>query len=116
MANPRLQADRLHSPVILATDAYTDRLVDPLRRTLIPVPSLQVATEPIPDNLRQTILPEGQSASDTWHLLRYFRLDATRAAGDGLARDVCGCTGGGGGPASLQGSARAVSAARRDSV
>ncbi len=65
------------SLVILATDAYTDRLVDPLRRTLIPVPSFQVATEPIPDKLRQTILPEGQSASDTWHLLRYFRLDAT---------------------------------------
>jgi len=63
--------------VILATDAYTDRLVDPLRRTLIPVPSFQVATEPIPEKLRQTILPGGQSASDTWHLLRYFRLDAT---------------------------------------
>ena len=63
--------------VILATDAYTDRLVDALRRTLIPVPSFQVATEPIPEKLRQTILPGGQSASDTWHLLRYFRLDAT---------------------------------------
>lgn len=63
--------------VILATDAYTDRLVDPLRRTLIPVPSFQVATEPVADKLRQAILPEGQSASDTWHLLRYFRLDAT---------------------------------------
>jgi glycine/D-amino acid oxidase-like deaminating enzyme len=61
--------------VILATDAYTDRLVDSLRRTLIPVPSFQVATEPLPDELRQTVLPEGQSASDTWHLLRYFRLD-----------------------------------------
>jgi glycine/D-amino acid oxidase-like deaminating enzyme len=63
--------------VIVATDAYTDRVVDPLRRTLIPVPSFQVATEPIPEKIRQTILPEGQSASDTWHLLRYFRLDAT---------------------------------------
>lgn len=63
--------------VIVATDAYTDRIVDPLRRTMIPVPSFQVATEPIPDKLRQTILPEGQSSSDTWHLLRYFRLDAT---------------------------------------
>jgi glycine/D-amino acid oxidase-like deaminating enzyme len=63
--------------VILATDAYTDRLADPLRRTLIPVPSFQVATEPIPENLRKTLLPEGQSASDTWHLLRYFRLDST---------------------------------------
>ena len=65
------------STVILATDAYTGRLVDPLRRTLIPVPSFQVATEPIPETLRQTILPGGQSASDTWHLLRYFRLDAS---------------------------------------
>jgi glycine/D-amino acid oxidase-like deaminating enzyme len=61
--------------VVLATDAYTDGLVDSLRRTLIPVPSLQVATEPLPTSLRQSVLPEGQSASDTWHLLRYFRLD-----------------------------------------
>lgn len=63
--------------VIVATDAHTDRLVDPLRRTIIPVPSFQVATEPIPEKLRQALLPEGQSVSDTWHLLRYFRLDAT---------------------------------------
>jgi glycine/D-amino acid oxidase-like deaminating enzyme len=63
--------------VILATDAYTDRLVDTLRRTLIPVPSFQVATEPLPPDLLQLVLPGGQSASDTWHLLRYFRLDAS---------------------------------------
>jgi glycine/D-amino acid oxidase-like deaminating enzyme len=61
--------------VILATDAYTDKLVDSLRRTLIPIPSFQIATEPIPEALREGLLPEGQSASDTWHLLRYFRLD-----------------------------------------
>jgi len=42
----------------------------------VPVPSFQVATAPIPAELRSTILPEGQAASDTWHLLRYFRLDA----------------------------------------
>src|SRR5262249_54641025 len=71
-------AGSVTSPVvILATDAYTDRLVDSLRRTLIPVPSLQVATEPLSAALRRSILPEGQSASDTWHLLRYFRLDQT---------------------------------------
>jgi len=63
--------------VVLATDAYTDGLVDSLRRTVIPIPSYQVATEPIPDSLRASILPDGQSASDTWHLLRYFRLDAS---------------------------------------
>ncbi|HEY6482133.1 MAG TPA: FAD-dependent oxidoreductase [Steroidobacteraceae bacterium] len=63
--------------VILATGAYTGPLVDPLRRTIIPVPSFQVATRPIPQSLRRTLLPQGQAASDTWHLLRYFRLDAS---------------------------------------
>lgn len=62
--------------VIIATDAYTDAISEELRRTVMPVPSFQVATAPIPVELRSTILPEGQGASDTWHLLRYFRLDA----------------------------------------
>jgi len=63
--------------VIIATDAYTDSISEELRRTMVPVPSFQVATVPIPAELRSTILPEGQAASDTWHLLRYFRLDAS---------------------------------------
>ena len=61
--------------VIIATNAYTDAISDELRRTVVAVPSFQVATAPIPAALRSTILPEGQAASDTWHLLRYFRLD-----------------------------------------
>jgi glycine/D-amino acid oxidase-like deaminating enzyme len=63
--------------VIIATDAYTDAVNEQLRRTMVPVPSFQVATAPIPAELRSTILPEGQAASDTWHLLRYFRLDTS---------------------------------------
>ncbi|HEV7986234.1 MAG TPA: FAD-binding oxidoreductase [Steroidobacteraceae bacterium] len=62
--------------VIIATDAYTDGLVDPLRRSLVVVPSFQVATAPLPPALRSSILPQHQSVSDTGHLLRYFRLDA----------------------------------------
>jgi glycine/D-amino acid oxidase-like deaminating enzyme len=60
---------------IVATNAYTGGLVDALRRSVVAVPSFQVATEPIPEALRGGILPEGQAASDTWHLLRYFRLN-----------------------------------------
>jgi len=63
--------------VIIATNAYTDTLSEEVHRTVVPVPSFQVATAPIPAALRSTILPDGQAASDTWHLLRYFRLDAT---------------------------------------
>jgi glycine/D-amino acid oxidase-like deaminating enzyme len=61
--------------VMIATDAYTGTVNEDLRRTVVPVPSFQVATAPIPPPLRSTILPEGQAASDTWHLLRYFRLE-----------------------------------------
>ena len=62
--------------VILATDAYTDRAFDGLRRTVVTVPSIQVATAPLPARLRAAILPGGQSVSDTQRLLCYFRLDA----------------------------------------
>jgi len=61
---------------VVATNAYTGPLLDALRRTVVAVPSFQVATEPIPQALRDGILPERQAASDTWHLLRYFRLSA----------------------------------------
>lgn len=64
------------SQVIIATGAYTDHLLNPLRRTLVPVPSFQVATAPLPSALRASILPQGHSVSDTAPLLRYFRLDA----------------------------------------
>ena len=61
--------------VIAATDAYTDRALDDLRRTVVAVPSIQVATTPLPPPLRAKILPGGQSVSDTRRLLSYFRLD-----------------------------------------
>lgn len=63
--------------VIVATNAYTGQLNAQLRRTVVPVPSFQVATAPIPTELRATILPGGQAASDTCRLLRYFRTDAS---------------------------------------
>jgi len=63
--------------VILATNAYTARLVGALRRTIVRVPSFQVATQPLTPQLRKDILPQRQAASDTWHLLRYFRTDAS---------------------------------------
>ena len=76
----RIEAPRgtVTSPVvILATNAYSGGLVDGVRRSLITVPSLQVATAPLPEPLRRTVLPQGQAASDTCRLLRYFRLDAS---------------------------------------
>jgi glycine/D-amino acid oxidase-like deaminating enzyme len=63
------------SKVILATNAHTDRLWPGLRQTVVPVTSFQMATGPLPEDLRKTILPGGQGVADTRRLLLYFRLD-----------------------------------------
>jgi glycine/D-amino acid oxidase-like deaminating enzyme len=67
-----VRADR----VILATNAYSDELWAGLRRDIVPVASYQVATVPLSDNVRRTILPEGHALSDTRGDLHFFRFDA----------------------------------------
>lgn len=61
--------------LVLATNAYTDGLWPSLRRSVVPAFSLQVATDPLPEAIRQTILPQGHAASDTLRLLRYYQID-----------------------------------------
>lgn len=63
--------------VILCTNAYTGDLWRGLRQTVIAANSFQIATAPLSDNIRKSILPHGQVASDTRRLLLYFRLDHT---------------------------------------
>lgn len=63
--------------VVLCTNGYTGDLVPKLRRSIIAPNSFQVATAPLSDNLRKSILPDGQVSSDTRQLLLYFRLDHT---------------------------------------
>jgi glycine/D-amino acid oxidase-like deaminating enzyme len=63
--------------VILATNGYTDGLWPGLKQTVVPVYSIQVATAPLGENVRKSILPGGQVLSDTGRLTWYFRLDHT---------------------------------------
>jgi glycine/D-amino acid oxidase-like deaminating enzyme len=67
-----LRADR----VVIGTNGYTDDLWPGLKRTVIPVRSYIVATAPLSDNLRKSILPQGHCVSDSRQLLFYWRLDA----------------------------------------
>jgi glycine/D-amino acid oxidase-like deaminating enzyme len=69
----RVNAER----VVLCTNGYTDGLWPQLRKTIINANSFQVATVPLPEALRQTILPQGHVSSDTRNLLLYYRLDHT---------------------------------------
>lgn len=61
--------------VVICTNGYSGDLWPRLRQTAIAINSYQVATEPLSDNLRRSVLPEGQVLSDTRKLLLYFRLD-----------------------------------------
>lgn len=58
--------------VVVATNGYTGEVTPRLRRTIVPVHSLLVATEPI-DGMH--VLPQNQAASDSKHVLWYFRKD-----------------------------------------
>ena len=63
--------------VIIATNAYSTDLWPGFREEVIPIRSYQLATAPLSDNVRRTILPEGHALSDTRGDLYFFRLDAT---------------------------------------
>jgi glycine/D-amino acid oxidase-like deaminating enzyme len=62
--------------VLICTNAYTGGEQKYLSTSILPVRSIQVATAPLSDNLRKTILPDGNALSDARRLLLYFRLDA----------------------------------------
>lgn len=60
--------------VLLCTNAYTDELWPGLRRTVIPVRTVQFTTKPLSDNLLKTILPGRQPMIDTRRVLISVRI------------------------------------------
>jgi len=61
--------------VLLCTNGYTDGLWPGLAQSIVPIYSYQAATKPLSDNLRRTILAQGQTCADTRRLIAYFRLE-----------------------------------------
>jgi len=61
--------------VVMATNAYADGLVPGLAQSIVALNSLQLATAPVPTELRRTLLPNGETLSDTRRVIRYWRLD-----------------------------------------
>lgn len=66
-----ITADR----VVIATDAYSGKLLPALERSLLTVASLQIATEPLPDGLGAQILPSQACLSETRKVAIYMRRD-----------------------------------------
>ncbi len=70
-------AEIVADQVLICTNAYSGRLGGDLQRTVIAPNSFQIATRPLSDNIRRTMLPEGHVASDARRLLLYYRIDHT---------------------------------------
>lgn len=62
--------------VIMATDAYTRHLHPDIRGEQVLLPYFNFATQPLSDNLRRSVLPDGQGAWDTKDILTSLRMDA----------------------------------------
>ena len=67
-----ISADR----VVMGTNGYADPAHGAVARSMVPVASFQIATDPLPADLRATIMPAHVCVSGTKRLLIYFRLDA----------------------------------------
>lgn len=59
--------------VLLCTNGYTDKLWPGLAKSVVSLTSAQVASEPLPADIRDSILPGGQTFSDTRRTVLYGR-------------------------------------------
>jgi glycine/D-amino acid oxidase-like deaminating enzyme len=60
--------------VLVGTSGYTGRPFPWLRRRVVPVGSFIVVTEPLPDDVVQSLMPHRRMASDSKQLIYYFRI------------------------------------------
>ncbi|MGE6742810.1 NAD(P)/FAD-dependent oxidoreductase [Allorhizobium pseudoryzae] len=61
--------------VIVATDAYSAGPFEAVRREQVHLPYFNLATTPLSDNLRRSILPAREGCWDTKEILSSFRMD-----------------------------------------
>jgi glycine/D-amino acid oxidase-like deaminating enzyme len=62
--------------VVLATDGYTDDLWPGLRNSIIAIRAYHVVSSPLSENLRRSVLPGGQSLTDSRRLYSGIRVRA----------------------------------------
>lgn len=84
-ANGSIKSDA----VLMATNAYSNELSTSLEpktaRSVMPVTSWQMSTEPLSDEIRKEVIPARQAISDTRGDLQFFRYDARNALVSGAA-------------------------------
>lgn len=74
--------------VVVATNGYTGDVTKNLKRRLVPIASHIIATEELPADLAQSLIPKGRTLADTKRVLCYYRMspDGRRMIFGGRAR------------------------------
>jgi glycine/D-amino acid oxidase-like deaminating enzyme len=65
--------------VIVATNGYSGTLIPWLRRRIIPIGSYMIATEPLPSEIMNRLLPTDRIVSDTCRVVYYYRASPDRS-------------------------------------
>jgi glycine/D-amino acid oxidase-like deaminating enzyme len=60
--------------IVVATNGYTGDLTPSLRKRLIPVLSHIIMTEELPEDLAESLIPQGRTISETPRVLNYYRM------------------------------------------
>ncbi|MEW9674240.1 NAD(P)/FAD-dependent oxidoreductase [Ammoniphilus sp. 3BR4] len=68
--NGAVQADEL----VVATNAYTSEITKKLSKSIMPIGSHILTTEPLPKELTKKLIPKKRMVTDTKNFLYYFRL------------------------------------------
>jgi len=76
--------------VVVATNGYTGALTPWIRRRIVPVRSMMIATAPLPPERIRALIPRGRMIADTKTFLYYFRPspDGTRILFGGRPRSI----------------------------
>lgn len=59
--------------VIVATNGYTGDLIPKLATSIMPVTPIQIATDPLPQEVIGSVLPQGHTVSDSRRVIMYAR-------------------------------------------
>lgn len=87
--NGRVLADE----IVIVTNAYSGDLNLTIKRAVIPVESIMIATEPLPEEVMEDLIPNNRAVADSKNLLYYFRRTADNRmafGGSGRAASTSG--------------------------
>ena len=68
------RGDLFAREVLIATSGYTSNATPNLQKKIIPIGSLIITTEPLPDSLARELSPRNRMIYDSKHYLHYYRL------------------------------------------